>query len=162
MNNPKTGPNFNCSCKSCSALAPRYGLLWYCRNCSLMVTEDFRFFHGLNQRLALQSWIKTWTHPYTLAKYFPSLTVLTRKLLWADKHLNQLTISLLERASKLWLQICAWSRGGLFSAASWSADSPRACWAVDAALWFSWALDPGACTSFPKTTKGNCQDSCEG
>lgn len=56
----------------------------------------------------------------------------------------------IEKASKLWLQICGWSRGGLSSAVSWSADSLRAYWAGDAELWSSWVSDPGACTSYPE------------
>lgn len=55
-----------------------------------------------------------------------------------------------EKASKLWLQICEWSRGGLSSVVSWSADSLHACWACDAEPWSSWVSDLEACTSCPK------------
>lgn len=62
-----------------------------------------------------------------------------------------------EKASKLWLQICGWSRGGLSSAVSWSADSLRACWAGDAELGSSWVWDLGACTSYPERNDINFQ-----
>lgn len=65
----------------------------------------------------------------------------------------------IERASKLWLQICGWSRGGLSSAVSWSADSLHACWAGGAELWSSWVSGPGACTSYPKTCETDFQYS---
>lgn len=61
----------------------------------------------------------------------------------------------IEKASKLWLQICGLSRGGLSSAVSWSADSLHACWVGGAELWSSWVSDPGACTSYPERNEIN-------
>lgn len=86
--------------------------------------------------------ISHWIHLMNKRWVFPC------KETWA-RHFSKQPLLSTGRAIRLWLQICAWSREDLSSAASWCADSPHACWADGAALWSSWVSDPEVCTSCP-------------